>query len=69
MKINGKFNFKFVRFIQDLNIPSTVSNTIAFFDKNGGLARNRTGLQGFAVLCVTVPPRGLMEKNPRRSLS
>ena len=34
---------------------------------SGGLARNRTGLQGFAVLCVTVPPRGL--KNVRRSLS
>src|SRR5690606_29567392 len=26
--------------------------------KIGGLARNRTGLQGFAVLCVTTPPRG-----------
>ena len=26
---------------------------------NGGLARNRTGVQGFAVLCVTTPPRGL----------
>lgn len=25
----------------------------------GGLARNRTGVQGFAVLCVTTPPRGL----------
>ena len=24
----------------------------------GGLARNRTGVQGFAVLCVTTPPRG-----------
>lgn len=28
----------------------------------GGLARNRTGVQGFAVLCVTTPPRGLGEK-------
>ncbi len=27
--------------------------------KSGGLARNRTGVQGFAVLCVTTPPRGL----------
>ena len=25
----------------------------------GGLARNRTGIEGFAVLCVTIPPRGL----------
>ena len=25
----------------------------------GGLAQNRTGVQGFAVLCVTTPPRGL----------
>ena len=24
----------------------------------GGLARNRTGVQGFAVLCVATPPRG-----------
>jgi hypothetical protein len=24
----------------------------------GGLARSRTGLEGFAVLCVAVPPRG-----------
>ncbi|TIW14353.1 MAG: hypothetical protein E5V70_06295, partial [Mesorhizobium sp.] len=23
-------------------------------------ARNRTGVQGFAVLCVTTPPRGLI---------
>ena len=28
--------------------------------KIGGLARNRTGMQGFAVLCVTTPPRGLI---------
>ena len=26
---------------------------------SGGRARNRTGMQGFAVLCVTIPPRGL----------
>ncbi len=25
---------------------------------SGGHARNRTGVQGFAVLCVTTPPRG-----------
>jgi hypothetical protein len=24
----------------------------------GGLVRNRTGMQGFAILCVTTPPRG-----------
>jgi hypothetical protein len=27
--------------------------------KTGGLAQNRTGMQGFAILCVTTPPRGL----------
>ena len=27
----------------------------------GGLARTRTGVQGFAVLCVTTPPRGPVE--------
>jgi hypothetical protein len=31
----------------------------------GGLAQNRTGMQGFAVLCVTIPPRGL---NSRETL-
>ena len=30
---------------------------------SGGLARNRTGVQGFAVLCVTTPPRGLLRSN------
>ena len=24
----------------------------------GGHAQNRTGIQGFAILCVTIPPRG-----------
>jgi hypothetical protein len=27
-------------------------------EKNGGHARNRTGVRGFAVRCVTTPPRG-----------
>ena len=27
-----------------------------YFD--GGHAQNRTGIQGFAILCVTIPPRG-----------
>ena len=32
----------------------------------GGLARNRTGVQGFAVLCVATPPRGLSaQREPR----
>src|SRR5437660_930372 len=31
----------------------------------GGLARNRTGIEGFAVLCVTIPPRGLCRDEPR----
>ncbi len=26
----------------------------------GGLGGNRTPIQGFAVLCVTIPPRGLI---------
>jgi hypothetical protein len=30
----------------------------------GGHARNRTGVQGFAVLCVTTPPRGLRPAGP-----
>mgnify|MGYP006873465358 CR=1 FL=1 len=35
--------------------------------RSGGLARNRTGVQGFAVLCVTTPPRGRAAKNRRRA--
>ena len=27
--------------------------------QTGGLARNRTGVHGFAIRCVTTPPRGL----------
>ena len=30
-----------------------------FDNKSGGLAENRTRVQGFAVLCVTTPPSGL----------
>ena len=26
--------------------------------KFGGHAQNRTGIKGFAILCVTIPPRG-----------
>ncbi len=39
--------------------------------KDGGLARNRTGVQGFAVLCVTTPPRGLVRTggDPARGAS
>ena len=29
-----------------------------FDNKSGGLAENRTRVQGFAVLCVTTPPPG-----------
>jgi purine-cytosine permease-like protein len=32
--------------------------TVVEIDKNGGLGGNRTPVQGFAVLCVTTPPRG-----------
>ena len=28
---------------------------------SGGHARNRTGVRGFAVRCVTTPPRGHLE--------
>jgi hypothetical protein len=35
------------------------------FLKGGGPSRNRTGVQGFAVLCVTTPPSG-PEVEPRR---
>ncbi len=42
---------------------SCVDRIVSF----GGLARNRTGVQGFAVLCVTTPPRGLRRPRPRRS--
>ena len=27
-------------------------------DFTGGHAQNRTGIKGFAILCVTIPPRG-----------
>ena len=32
------------------------NKTTNFF---GGHAQNRTGIKGFAILCVTIPPRGL----------
>ena len=32
-----------------------LTTTQVFF---GGHAQNRTGIQGFAILCVTIPPRG-----------
>ena len=31
--------------------------------KYGGHARNRTGVHGFAIRCVTTPPRGLLVKD------
>jgi hypothetical protein len=37
------------------NILSLIKKTTAFF---GGHAQNRTGIKGFAILCVTIPPRG-----------
>ena len=39
-------------FFSQLTFFKTYLNT--FF---GGNARNRTGIQGFAILCVTIPPR------------
>ena len=43
------------RFLFGKPIPACREARLDF----GGLARNRTGVQGFAVLCVTTPPRGL----------
>ncbi len=40
-----------------LPMSRTVFRSV-FAADDGGLARNRTGVQGFAVLCVTTPPRG-----------
>jgi hypothetical protein len=34
------------------------SQNEAFVQGSGGPSRNRTGVQGFAVLCVTTPPSG-----------
>ena len=34
----------------------------------GGPSRNRTGVQGFAVLCVTTPPSGLGAAQPFREV-
>ena len=39
-------------------ILPTLSPLIAWLE-GGGPSRNRTGVQGFAVLCVTTPPSGL----------
>ncbi len=39
--------------------PAKVTLLRLDFGEFGGLARNRTGVQGFAVLCVATPPRGL----------
>ena len=36
--------------------------TSDFIGLSGGHARNRTGVYGFAVRCVTTPPRGLPER-------
>ena len=41
------------------------TTTQVFF---GGHAQNRTGMQGFAILCVTIPPRGQLAL-PRSSRS
>src|SRR5690606_9885406 len=44
-----------------LNFPTLRKNSARRDAQGyGGLARNRTGVQGFAVLCVTAPPRGLV---------
>ena len=39
-----------------MNILFLKNKTTNFF---GGHAQNRTGIKGFAILCVTIPPRGL----------
>ena len=35
-----------------------ISQFCGIFEGIGGPSRNRTGVQGFAVLCVTTPPSG-----------
>ncbi len=50
------YNFKAARFCQlsYLNLP-----WINKSDAIGGPDRNRTGVHGFAIRCVTTPPQGL----------
>src|SRR6476646_5505579 len=49
-------------------ILPTRSPLIAWLE-GGGPSRNRTGVQGFAVLCVTTPPSGLGWGAPFPSLA
>jgi hypothetical protein len=45
--------------VSKTDFPLTVPFCLPAAGLYGGLARNRTGIEGFAVLCVTIPPRGL----------
>ena len=41
--------------------------SLILLERHGGHGRNRTGVYGFAVRCVTTPPRGLsMDVGKRR---
>jgi hypothetical protein len=53
------------------NSQSELSLRLNALSVSGGPSRNRTGVQGFAVLCVTTPPSGLgvLRSLPRRSPS
>ena len=55
------------RLIYPEELPRISSVYCSLLDFIGGLARNRTGMEGFAVLCVTIPPRGLCRNEPRGS--
>ncbi len=41
-----------------VNANNSFTLLAIFFSGTGGLARNRTGVHGFAIRCVTTPPRG-----------
>src|SRR5690606_5671076 len=40
--------------------PANIGSALVAREESGGPSRNRTGVQGFAVLCVTTPPSGLV---------
>ena len=54
---NGVSSIRLLQLSNYLKVPINyffeVKTTLFF----GGNARNRTGIQGFAILCVTIPPR------------
>jgi hypothetical protein len=45
--------------------PQVRADMQQYLGKGGGPSRNRTGVQGFAVLCVTTPPSGRAIRSTR----